>query len=201
MRLYTLKPGKGAHKRKFRVGRGIGSGLGKTCGRGVKGSGARKSPNKRPGFEGGQMPLKIRLPKFGFWSRKAYLTDEVPLNSLNKVEGDLVNLKTLREAGLINSRVRFVKIVLSHVPNFTRKVKVEGVGVTRGAQAAIEAAGGTVEISQFVLSQRERHEKNQRRSAAKRQALLDALMKNGIQRPAKKDKAAKAAKAKASKSN
>ena len=95
MRLNTLKPAEGSHRKHVRVGRGIGSGLGKTCGRGIKGSGARKSPNVRPGFEGGQMPLKIRLPKFGFYSPKSDITAEVLLNDLNRVEGDVRFLTSL----------------------------------------------------------------------------------------------------------
>ncbi len=193
MHLHTLKPDPRAKTTKVRVGRGIGSGLGKTCGRGVKGSGARKSPNVRPGFEGGQMPLKIRLPKFGFWSRKAYVTAEVPLNDLNKIEAEVIDLEALKKAGLVPHRMLRAKVVLSHVPQFTRKVTLKGLAVTRGARAAIEAAGGSIEIAEWVTEAHDRREKAGKRSARKRQALIDTLMKNGIQKPAKKDKAAKAA--------
>lgn len=192
MYLNTLKPGAGSRKKHVRVGRGVGSGLGKTCGRGIKGSGARKSPNVRPGFEGGQMPMKIRLPKFGFWSPKKQFAAEVPLNSLNKIEGDVVNMETLLAAGLITKKAKYVKIILSKVPNFTRKVEVKGVGVTRGAKAAIEAQGGTVEVAQWVLDAAKRREVSQTKSRVKRQGLIDKLNATGIQKPAKRDKAAKA---------
>ena len=95
MRLNDLSPAAGSKKKAVRVGRGIGSGIGKTCGRGIKGAGARKSGGTRPGFEGGQMPIKIRLPKFGFFSRIAAVTTEVPLNELSKIEGDVVDMLTL----------------------------------------------------------------------------------------------------------
>lgn len=193
MRLNTLKPAEGSHRRSVRVGRGIGSGLGKTCGRGIKGSGARKSPNVRPGFEGGQMPLKIRLPKFGFYSPKSDLTAEVKLNDLNKIEGDVVNMESLLKARLINKKIKYVKIVLSRQPNFSRKLDVKEVGVTRGAKAAIEAAGGTIELPSYITDAALRREKSAKRSAAKKQMLQDKLAATGIVKPAKKDKAEKAA--------
>ena len=195
MHLYTLKPAEGSRRPHVRVGRGIGSGLGKTCGRGIKGSGARKSPNVRPGFEGGQMPLKIRLPKFGFYSPKSDLTCEVLLNDLNKIEGDVVDMASLLKARLITKKIKYVKIVLSKTPNFNRKLEVKGVGVSRGAKAAIEAAGGSVEIAQYTLDAAARREKSQKRSAAKKQMLMDKLAATGIVKPAKKDKADKAEKA------
>lgn len=195
MHLYTLKPAEGSSRRHVRVGRGIGSGLGKTCGRGIKGSGARKSPNVRPGFEGGQMPLKIRLPKFGFYSPKSDVTAEVLLNDLNRIEGDVVDMASLLKARLITKKIKYVKIVLSKVPNLTRKLEVKGLGITRGAKAAIEAAGGTVEVAQYTLDAAARREKSQKRSAAKKQMLQDKLAATGIVKPAKKDKADKAEKA------
>lgn len=193
MRLNTLKPAEGSHRKHVRVGRGIGSGLGKTCGRGIKGSGARKSPNVRPGFEGGQMPLKIRLPKFGFYSPKSDLTAEVLLNDLNRIEGDVVDMASLLKARLINKKIKYVKIVLSKVPNFTRKVEVKGLGVTRGAKAAIEAAGGSVEVASYTLAAAARREKSAVCSASKNKMLQDKLAATGIVKPAKKDKAEKAA--------
>ena len=194
MRLDTLKPGEGSRRKAVRVGRGIGSGLGKTCGRGVKGAGARKSAHKRPGFEGGQMPMKIRLPKFGFWSPKAQITTEVSLNSLNKIEGDVVDIEALLKAVLITQKIKFVKIVLSKVPNFTKKITLKGVGVTRGAKAAIEACGGTVEVAQYVTDAASRREKSEKRSAAKQKARVDQLLAEGIKKPAKKTAEQKAAK-------
>lgn len=145
MRLNNLSPAEGSKKTKVRVGRGIGSGIGKTSGRGIKGAGARKSGGTRPGFEGGQMPIKIRLPKFGFYSRKAEVTTEVLLNDLNKVEGDLVDLLALKKADIIGEKYEFVKIILSKEPKLNKAVTVKGLAVTKGAKAAIEAAGGKVE--------------------------------------------------------
>ena len=194
MRLDTLQPAEGSRRKHVRVGRGIGSGLGKTCGRGVKGAGARKSAHKRPGFEGGQMPMKIRLPKFGFWSPKAYVTTEVTLNDLNRIEGDVVDMEALLAARLINKRVKFVKVVLSRVPNFTKKITLKGLGVTKGAKAAIEAAGGTVEVADYVTDAQARLQKSKEKSAAKQKARLDNLAAVGIQKPAKKTAEHKAAK-------
>ena len=194
MRLDTLKPAEGSRKAAVRVDRGCGSGLGKTCGRGVKGAGARKSAHKRPGFEGGQMPMKIRLPKFGFWSPKAYVTTEVTLNDLNRIEGDVVDMEALLAARLINKRVKFVKVVLSRVPNFTKKITLKGLGVTKGAKAAIEAAGGTVEVADYVTDAQARLQKSKEKSAAKQKARLDNLAAVGIQKPAKKTAEQKAAK-------
>ena len=143
MRLNTLSPAAGSKPEKKRLGRGIGSGLGKTSGRGHKGAGSRKSGGTRVGFEGGQMPLKIRLPKFGFYSRKGAVTTEVRLHEIATVEGDVVDLNTLKQAGVITKGMQFAKIVLSG--NIDRAVTVRGVGVTQGARAAIEAAGGKIE--------------------------------------------------------
>jgi large subunit ribosomal protein L15 len=143
MRLNTLSPAPGSKPSGKRVGRGIGSGLGKTCGRGVKGQKSRSGGSIRPGFEGGQMPLKQRLPKFGFTSRKGMVTAEVRLGELAKVEGNVVSLETLKAANLITKDILFVKVVLSG--EIARAVTVKGLRVTKGAKAAIEAAGGKIE--------------------------------------------------------
>ncbi len=143
MRLNTLKPAPGSRPARKRVGRGPGSGLGKTCGRGQKGQKARSGGFHKVGFEGGQMPLQRRLPKVGFRSRKAREWDEIRLHELAKVEGDVVDLAALRKAGLISSVVKRVKIIASG--ELTRPVTVKGLAVTKGARAAIEAAGGRVE--------------------------------------------------------
>ncbi|WP_299016633.1 50S ribosomal protein L15 [uncultured Photobacterium sp.] len=143
MRLNTLSPAAGSKPSAKRVGRGIGSGLGKTCGRGHKGQKSRSGGSVRPGFEGGQMPLKQRLPKFGFTSRKSLVTAEVRLAELAKVEGDVVSLETLKAANLITKNIEFVKVVLSG--EIARSVTVKGLRVTKGAKAAIEAAGGKIE--------------------------------------------------------
>ncbi len=145
MRLNNLSPAPGSKKPKVRVGRGIGSGIGKTSGRGIKGAGARKSGGTRPGFEGGQMPIKIRLPKFGFYSRIAAVTTEVQLNELNKVDGDVVTLETLKQADIIAGKFTDAKIILSKEAKLSKAVTVKGLRVTKGARAAIEAMGGKVE--------------------------------------------------------
>ncbi|MBE1273305.1 MULTISPECIES: 50S ribosomal protein L15 [Enterovibrio] len=143
MRLNTLSPAAGSKPSKKRLGRGIGSGLGKTGGRGHKGQKSRSGGSVRPGFEGGQMPLKQRLPKFGFTSRKSLTAAEVRLSELAKVEGDVVSLETLKAANVITKDIRTAKIVLSG--EIARSVTVKGLRVTKGAQAAIEAAGGKIE--------------------------------------------------------
>jgi len=142
MRLNTLSPAPGSTHAIKRVGRGIGSGLGKTSTRGHKGQGARKSGNVRPGFEGGQMPLQKRLPKFGFYSRIGSTTAEVRTSELNKIEGSVVNLETLEKANVIDRNALRARIMLSG--DVKKALTVEGVAVTRGARAAIEAAGGKI---------------------------------------------------------
>lgn len=142
MRLNDLKPAPGSHPARKRVGRGIGSGLGKTGGRGHKGQKSRSGGFHKLGFEGGQMPLQRRLPKVGFRSRRALDRDEVRLSELGHVSGDEVTVETLRAAGLINRAVKRVKIIKSG--ELTRAVTVRGVAVTNGAKTAIEAAGGAV---------------------------------------------------------
>ena len=142
MRLNTLRPTPGSTHAPKRVGRGIGSGLGKTSTRGHKGQKARKSGHVRPGFEGGQMPLQKRLPKFGFYSRIASGTAEVRTSELNKIEGNVVSLQTLEQADIIDRSVLRARIMLSG--EVGRSFTVEGITVTKGAKAAIEAAGGKV---------------------------------------------------------
>ncbi|PCJ93888.1 MAG: 50S ribosomal protein L15 [Porticoccaceae bacterium] len=143
MRLNTLSPAPGRIKEGKRVGRGIGSGLGKTAGRGHKGQKSRSGGSVRPGFEGGQMPLQKRLPKFGFTSRISRVTAEIRLAEMNKVEGDIVDIKSLRAAGLITNNIIRAKVFLSG--ELKKPVTVKGLRVTKGALAAIEAAGGKVE--------------------------------------------------------
>lgn len=143
MRLNTLSPAPGRIKEGRRVGRGIGSGLGKTAGRGHKGQGARKSGNVRPGFEGGQMPLQKRLPKFGFSSRISRVSAEIRTSELNTVNGDVIDIAALRNAGLITASILRAKVFLSG--DVTRAVTLKGLAVTKGARQAIEAAGGKVE--------------------------------------------------------
>ncbi|MCS6786523.1 MAG: 50S ribosomal protein L15 [Thiobacillaceae bacterium] len=143
MRLNTLKPAPGSKHAPKRVGRGIGSGLGKTCGRGHKGQKSRAGGFHKVGFEGGQMPLARRLPKRGFNSLTQECKAEVALGKLNRLPVDEIDLAVLKQAGLVPQLARSVKIILSG--KIERPVKVRGVGVTRGARAAIEAAGGSVE--------------------------------------------------------
>ena len=143
MRLNTLKPAAGSRKSGKRVGRGIGSGLGKTGGRGHKGQKSRSGGGVRAGFEGGQMPLQMRLPKFGFTARKSRFSAEVRLNEIETSGLEDISLKALVEANLVPTQTRQAKIFLSG--ELKRKVSVDNsVAVTRGARAAIEAAGGKV---------------------------------------------------------
>lgn len=143
MRLNDIKPAAGSKKPRKRLGRGIGSGLGKTSGRGHKGQHARAGGYHKVGFEGGQMPLQRRLPKFGFRSKAADGRDEVRLNELAAVEGDQVDLLSLRAAGVINNAAVQVTIIASG--ELTRALVIKGIKVTKGALRAIEAAGGRVE--------------------------------------------------------
>jgi len=143
MRLNTLSPAPGSRKNAKRVGRGIGSGLGKTAGRGHKGQKSRSGGRVRPGFEGGQMPLQKRLPKYGFTSRISRTTAQVRLGELNAVEGGVVDLETLKAADIINENIARVRIFLSG--DLSKPVTVKGVAVTKGAREAIEKAGGKVE--------------------------------------------------------
>jgi large subunit ribosomal protein L15 len=143
MQLNTLSPAPGSRTTRKRVGRGIGSGLGKTCGRGHKGQRARKSGNVRPGFEGGQMPLQKRLPKYGFTSRVSLSAAEIRLGELNSVDADVIDIEALRTANVIGHNVKSVKIFLSGEIN--KAVTVKGIAVSKGAKAAIEAAGGKIE--------------------------------------------------------
>lgn len=143
LRLNEIAPADGAKRENRRVGRGIGSGIGKTGGRGIKGQKSRKSGGVRPGFEGGQTAIYRRLPKFGFTSQLALKTAEVRLSELNKVEGDVVSLDTLKDANIVRRDKLRARIVLSG--EVTRAFTVRGVALTKGAKAAIEAAGGKVE--------------------------------------------------------
>jgi large subunit ribosomal protein L15 len=142
MRLNTIKAAAGARTSAKRVGRGIGSGLGKTCGRGHKGQKSRSGGFHKIGFEGGQMPLQRRLPKVGFTSRKSRVTEQVRLGELARVEGDTVDLAALKLAGVIKQNTLHAKVMLSGEIN--RAVNVRGIGVSKGARAAIEAAGGKI---------------------------------------------------------
>ncbi len=143
MRLNTLKPAAGEKQTPKRVGRGIGSGLGKTCGRGHKGQRARAGGYHKIGFEGGQMPIQRRLPKMGFSSLTAQDTAEVRLHELGRVKTDKIDLATLKAAGVVPQRAKRAKVVLQG--KLDKAVTLSGVAVTKGARAAILAAGGKVQ--------------------------------------------------------
>ncbi len=142
MRLNTLSPAEGSRPNAKRVGRGIGSGFGKTCGRGHKGQKSRSGGSVKPGFEGGQMPLQKRLPKFGFSSRISRISAQIRLAELNDLDAEVIDLDTLRSAGLINASIRRAKVFLSG--ELSKPVKIKGLAITAGARSAVEAAGGEV---------------------------------------------------------
>ena len=142
MKLNSMEPAKGSKHAKRRVGRGIGSGLGKTAGRGHKGQKSRAGGYHKVGFEGGQMPLQRRLPKRGFKSLALRFNDEVTLNDLEALGLDEVALLALKKAGLISQITKNVKVIATG--KLTRKVTLNGIAATAGAKAAVEAAGGTV---------------------------------------------------------
>ena len=142
MELNTIKPASGAKHAKRRVGRGIGSGLGKTAGRGHKGQKSRAGGFHKVGFEGGQMPLQRRLPKRGFKSLTLKYNAEVTLADLQMLAADEVDVPTLKQAGLVGERAKVVKVIKSG--ELSKKVVLKGIGATAGAKAAIEAAGGSV---------------------------------------------------------
>jgi large subunit ribosomal protein L15 len=142
MELNNLKPATGAKHAKRRVGRGIGSGLGKTAGRGHKGQSSRAGGYHKVGFEGGQMPLQRRLPKRGFKSASLKYNAEITLSDLQRLAADEVDLLTLKQAGLVGEIAKVVKVIKAG--ELSRKVVLKGVGATAGAKAAIEAAGGSV---------------------------------------------------------
>ena len=146
MKLNELKPADGAKHAKKRVGRGIGSGLGKTAGRGHKGQKSRSGGFHTVGFEGGQMPLQRRLPKRGFKSPMAGRTAEVRLSDLERIEASEVDLLVLKQAGVVPQLALAAKVILSG--NLTRKVSLKGIGITKGARAAVEAAGGSVLVEE-----------------------------------------------------
>lgn len=143
MKLNTLSPALGSKTARKRLGRGIGSGLGKTCGKGHKGQKARAGGYHKINFEGGQMPIQRRLPKFGFTSRVGKTTSEVTLYELAKVKGDTVDMQALREAGLINNSIKSVKVI--NTGKLEKKLHLKGLRVTNGARKVIEELGGQIE--------------------------------------------------------
>ncbi|CEK09462.1 50S ribosomal protein L15 [Legionella hackeliae] len=143
MNLNTLSPDPGSRPGKKRLGRGIGSGLGKTCGKGHKGQKARAGGFHKINFEGGQMPIQRRLPKMGFKSRTARTVDQITLGELATIKAESIDLQALKDSGLINKSIKEVKVILSGEINAPLKLK--GLRVTKGARAAIEQAGGSIE--------------------------------------------------------
>ena len=142
MELNDIKPAEGAKHAKRRVGRGIGSGLGKTAGRGHKGQKSRSGGGPAVGFEGGQMPMHRRLPKRGFKSHLLQFNDEITLTALDALGVAEVDLLTLKQAGAVSQKIKVVKVI--NTGAITKAIKVTGLGATAGAKAAIEAAGGSV---------------------------------------------------------
>ncbi len=143
MNLNELSPAFGSKTNAKRVGRGIGSGLGKTCGRGHKGQKARAGGFHKIAFEGGQMPIQRRLPKMGFNSHLARITDEVTLSEISKLSAEVITLDVLKEARLISKSIQFVKVILSG--ELTRALTVQGLRVTKGARQSIEDLGGSIQ--------------------------------------------------------
>ena len=143
MQLNEMKPGQGSRSQKKRVGRGMGSGLGKTCGRGHKGQKSRSGGKVRPGFEGGQQPLQMRLPKFGFNSTKARFMSQVTLSELANMKVETIDLQALKDANILKGSIKRAKVILSG--SIKKPVTLRGLGATKGAREAIEAAGGKVE--------------------------------------------------------
>lgn len=148
MQLNTIKPAKGAKTSAKRLGRGIGSGLGKTCGRGHKGQKARAGGYHKVGFEGGQMPLQRRLPKFGFKSRIGKVTTDIRLDELLKVTDKIIDIAALHKANVIPGFIKRVKVIKAGT--ISAPVTLRGIGVTKGAREIIEAAGGKIEIESVV---------------------------------------------------
>ena len=191
MKLNVLKPAPGANRARRRVGRGIGSGLGKTAGRGHKGQRARSGGFHKVGFEGGQMPLQRRLPKRGFVSRMRDDTAEVRLADLDRVTGETVDLDALKAAGVVPRIALRAKVILAG--KILRKLALKGIAVSKGAKAAIEAAGGSVEV---VEAKPAEGKKAERRKAyvAQAKARAEARPEADEQSAAGDTKAAKKAK-------
>jgi large subunit ribosomal protein L15 len=169
MRLNYLKPAPGSKSARHRVGRGIGSGWGKTAGRGHKGQKARAGGFHKVGFEGGQMPLHRRLPKRGFTSRSRRYVEAVRLSELQKLGADEIDLTVLKQAGIVSALAMDARVIKSG--ELSRKVSIRGLGVTKGAKAAIEAAGGSV----MMATVEKKDGKKQARYAERRKALAASI--------------------------
>jgi large subunit ribosomal protein L15 len=190
MRLNTLKPAAGSKRARHRVGRGIGSGWGKTAGRGHKGQKARAGGFHKVGFEGGQMPLHRRLPKRGFTSMSRRYVEAVRLSEIDKLAASEIDLMVLKQAGVVSALAQDARVIKSG--EIKRKVTVRGIGVTGGAKAAIEAAGGRVEVVAVAKPAGKKAEKYAQRRAA-REAAIKAATQAPAKAPAPAKKAAKPA--------
>ncbi len=167
MKLNQLAPAQGSTKAPKRVGRGIGSGRGKTSGRGHKGQKSRSGGKIAPGFEGGQMPLQMRLPKFGFTSRVGRVTAQVRTAELNRIDAEVIDLTALRSANLIKADTQRVKVMLSG--EVTKAVTLKGIAVTKGARAAIEAAGGKVDAQPTKQQEKQKKQQSQQKQKLQEQ--------------------------------
>lgn len=190
MRLNTLKPAAGSKSARHRVGRGIGSGWGKTAGRGHKGQKARAGGFHKVGFEGGQMPLHRRLPKRGFTSVSRRYVEAVRLSEIDKLAASEIDLMVLKQAGIVSALAQDARVIKSG--EIERPVAVRGIGVTAGAKAAIEAAGGRVEVVAVEKPAGKKAARYAERRAA-RQAAIEAATRAAAQAPAPAKKAAKPA--------
>ena len=193
MQLNTIKPADGAKRPRRRVGRGIGSGLGKTAGRGHKGQKSGSGGFHKVGFEGGQMPLQRRLPKRGFNSMARGLTAEVRLSDLQKMTLAEIDLKALRDAGIVPEATEAAKVILSG--KIERKVSLSGLRVTKGARAAIEAAGGSISLpAEKAPAEGSKKAKAMAAAVAKRKTRAEAPKGAAAEKVKAKPKAAKPAK-------
>jgi large subunit ribosomal protein L15 len=190
MRLNTLKPAAGSKSARHRVGRGIGSGWGKTAGRGHKGQKARAGGFHKVGFEGGQMPLHRRLPKRGFTSMSRRYVEAVRLSELDRLGADEIDLMVLKQAGVVSALAQDARVIKSG--EIKRKVTVRGIGVTAGAKGAIEAAGGRVEVVAVEKPAGKKAAQYAARRAAK-EAAIKAATQAATKAPAPAKKAAKPA--------
>jgi large subunit ribosomal protein L15 len=194
MELNSIKPAPGSKRNRRRVARGIGSGMGKTGGRGHKGQRARSGGFHKVGFEGGQMPLQRRLPKRGFKSPIKADTAEVRLSDLERVDGDKIDVAVLKAAGIIPIFASKAKVILSG--RLTRKLALSGILVSKGAKGAIEAAGGSVTVAEVAPESGKKVERRKVRMEAKAKAIAAATAVKTETKP-QPDKATKAAKAEA----
>jgi large subunit ribosomal protein L15 len=191
MQLNDIRPAPGSKRPRRRVARGIGSGLGKTGGRGHKGQRARSGGYHKVGFEGGQMPLQRRLPKRGFKPLGRFDTAEVRLSDLEKINGDTVDLAALKSAGVVPALAEKAKVIVSG--KLSRKIALSGIAVSKGAKAAIEAAGGSVALPEVKPAEGKKVERRKARAAELAKSIAAAGVKVEAKPQPEKEKAAKTA--------